>query len=111
MTPTCDVCLNNLREKKSWKISCMSMDINLCYSYEASYIKIYSKTKRWHATTIIKPQMMPCTHVYLSFFYKIVKHENKFHFGFESCDYKKMMEESRKSQRIPPQNNIQTTYV
>lgn len=31
-----------------------------------------------------------------SFFYKIVKHENKFHFGFESCDYKKMIQESRK---------------
>jgi hypothetical protein len=73
----------------------MSMDINLCYSYEAYYIKNYSKTKCWHVTTIIKPQRMPCTHVYLSFFHKIIKHENKFHFGFESCDYKKMIEESR----------------
>jgi hypothetical protein len=37
-------------------------------------------------------------HTCLSFFifYKIVKHENKFHFGFESCDYKKMIQESRK---------------
>jgi len=68
MTPTCDVCPNNLREKKSWKISCMSMDINLCYSYEASYIKIYSKNKRWHATTLIETSN-DAMHTCLSFIF------------------------------------------
>ncbi len=33
--------------------------------------------------------------LFFLFFYQIVKHENKLYFGFESCYYKKMIEESR----------------